>query len=120
MNHAERSGRPPAERRAAVRYKAALRVELWPAAEARPVAPSFYTTRDISTAGFHFISLEPFNTGDQLCFRIVFPSELIERTVELMGGLARCVRVEEVRGPDIESYGVGAFIEKTIRIIGDL
>jgi hypothetical protein len=107
------------ERRATIRYATALRVELWPESESRPVALSFYTTRDVSTAGFHFFSRHSFNTGARLCFRIVFPAELSGRMTELMGGVAECVRVEEVRGADIDQFGVGAHIQKTTHLVGD-
>jgi hypothetical protein len=119
MANDERSLGRSADRRTAVRYHAALRVELWSAPGPRPIAPSFYTTRDISITGFHFFSHHRFETGAKLCFRIVVPGEFSGRTVELMGGLAECVRVEEVFRSEIDRYGVGVLIEKTINLVGD-
>jgi hypothetical protein len=109
----------PGDRRAAARYAAALRVELWALAGPRALTRAFYTTRDVSLAGFHFYSQERFEAGDKLGFLIVFPGELTGRMTELMGGIAECVRIEDVRGADIDRYGVGAQIEKTTQLVGD-
>jgi hypothetical protein len=99
------------ERRAAVRYTVCLRVELWTESSRRGPHPSFYTTRDVSTKGFYFLSPRLFDVGSRVNFRIIFPRELTGGWAELMSGLAKCVRVENVLGTGVGHYGVGAEIE---------
>jgi hypothetical protein len=99
------------ERRAAVRYFVFLRVELWPVPPPKGVHPFFFTTTDVSTRGFYFLSARHFDVGTKVNFRIIFPRELTGGFAELIRGLARCVRVENALGSGVGLYGVGAEIE---------
>jgi hypothetical protein len=99
------------ERRAAVRYFVFLRVELWPDPHPKRAHPSFFTTTNVSTQGFYFLSSRQFEVGTKLNFRIIFPRELTGGFAELMRGLARCVRLENALGSGEGLYGVGAEIE---------
>jgi len=105
--HFDQSG----ERRAAVRYFVSLRVELWPEQPPKGAHPSFFTTTNVSTGGFYFLSARRFDVGTKINFRIVFPRELTGGFAELIKGLARCVRVENALGSGAGHYGVGAEIE---------
>lgn len=99
------------ERRVAIRYFVSLRVELWSEPPPKSVHPSFFTTTNVSTHGFYFLSSRRFEAGTRVNFRIVFPRELTGGFAELMRGRARCVRVENALGSGVGHYGVGAEIE---------
>jgi hypothetical protein len=64
------------KRRAAVRYFVSLRVEIWPEPPTKGMHPSFFTTSNVSTQGFYFLSSQLFDVGTQTNFRIIFPREL--------------------------------------------
>jgi hypothetical protein len=110
-----RSGRRH-DRRLAIRYNVSLRVEVWPESERKGLDPLFFTTRDISLRGFYFTSDRDFEVGSKFNFSIIFPRELTGDTAELMSGLARTVRLDQLRYGSAGRVGVGATIEETTRL----
>lgn len=102
-----------AERRTAVRYEVSLAVELWPAARLTPMGPFCSTTRDMSIRGFYFFSDRIFEAGTRVKFRVVGPSEIAGGGPELVRGIGKCVRIEQM--PGANCYGVGVLIEKVVR-----
>lgn len=104
-----------AGRRAAVRYEVSLGIVLWPKARLTLAEPCRCITRDVSVQGFYFVSSWPFEVGTRLRFHIFVFREPAARPAELVQGLARCVRMEEFRGTETSSYGIGARIERVVR-----
>jgi hypothetical protein len=100
------------ERRAAVRHMTSLRVELWPESSPRGPHPFLFTTTDVSTQGFYFLSAQLFHVGSRLKFRLVFPRELTGGFAELRSGLARCIRVENILGHGLSHFGIGMKVER--------
>lgn len=103
------------ERRAAVRYKVSLELEL--ASLNRFPLPELVhcTTRDASVRGFYFIDDQEREPGERLKFRILAPGRLKDRAAELVRGTAICVRIEEILGAHASQRGIAVRIEKTIR-----
>jgi hypothetical protein len=100
------------ERRAAVRHIASLRLELWPESSPRGPHPSLFTTTDVSTQGFYFLSARLIGVGSRVKFRLVLPRELTGGFAELRSGMARCVRVENILGHGLGHFGIGMKVER--------
>lgn len=103
------------ERRAAVRYRVSLQVEVSTLSRLPLFETDRLTTRDASICGFYFVTRRACETGERLKFSILAPGEIEGRTAILVGGVAKCIRVEEIQGSDSRQYGIGARIEKVYR-----
>jgi hypothetical protein len=92
------------ERRAARRYRMALRVEIGLAGR----EPIFGTTRDLSTRGFYFEIGQEISVGTTFKFSITLAQKVTESMPVFISGQAKVVRLEE---SSEELVGVGAVIE---------
>jgi len=100
------------ERRAALRYKLTLQIEIRLESNFKEFEPILGRTRDISTHGFYFRSDQGLSLGMKFGFSIMPPGEVAQATHPFISGRARAVRVEEVSESNVDRVGVGAAIEK--------
>jgi c-di-GMP-binding flagellar brake protein YcgR len=95
------------ERRAALRYKLALPIEIRLESSRKEFGPILGRTRDISTHGFYFRGDQGLSVGMKFAFSIMPPRE-VAQAQPFISGRARAVRVEKVSN----RVGVGAVIER--------
>lgn len=95
------------ERRAARRYKLALRVEIGLAG----CEPIFDTTRDVSTRGFYCKIGQGISVGTRFKFSMILAQKVTESMQGFISGQAKVVRVEESPEESLDRVGVGAVIE---------
>jgi hypothetical protein len=99
------------ERRATSRYNLALPVEIRLAPYPIAVGSISVKTRDISTHGFYFSSVQAFQVGTKFEFSIALPIDITGAIQTYINGTARAVRVEETGESHAGRSGVGALIE---------
>jgi hypothetical protein len=99
------------ERRASSRYNLALPLEIRLVLSLTAVGSILVETRDISTHGFYFNTVQEFMVRTEFEFSIALPIEITGATQAYVSGKARAVRVEETGESHQRCLGVGAVIE---------
>lgn len=108
----------PFDRRAAERFRAPLRVELWPHGVERTEPPKL-EVRDFSQRGFYFFSERGRDLGSRFNFSVLFRRPISGQEGVLLRGLAQVVRCEDVGSTRPDHFGIAAKIEEITYEVGD-
>jgi hypothetical protein len=106
------------ERRRAIRYAVAMRMEIWPKREERLNVPCLVSTRDISLQGIYFFTDDEPIVGSSLNFSVTFLRQSIGEDADLINGVARILRCEDLPDREAPRFGVAMVIEKTSYLHG--
>jgi len=104
------------ERRAARRFRVAMRMEIWPEEQARQADAVFVSTRDVSLRGIYFFGEEVGAVGAKLNFIVLDMRDLGAKPVDLARGIGRVVRSEPLPSAEGQGFGVALAIEKTTHL----
>jgi hypothetical protein len=105
------------ERRGARRFDGPLRVDLWSQDQNRDQAPRD-DVKNFSLRGFYFFSNVRRNLGSVFNFSMLFRKPSTLQEVDLVRGVAKVVRCEDL--PLLDGrYGIAAKIERTTYQIGE-
>lgn len=88
-------------------------MQIWPELEERDGTTKIVKTRDVSMCGIYFISDDEPDIGSRFNFSVMFIRKASGEQRDLMSGVARIVRCEQLPSSNAERFGVGVAIEKT-------
>lgn len=106
----------PGELGRAYRYRVPVCVEAKPENGEALSEYAFFPAKDVSTTGFYFVSDKLFPVKSKIEFVISFPRKLSSGMTQLMSGVGKCVRVEELHDGQAIRYGIGVQIVESAEL----